>query len=228
MAGTYNTVSEVREDGRLVEGANPSTEMKGRWMVSMQEIGTAPTTIVRIGQSNGGTGGPITDGFCAAVVAFDHVLTEAEIQDAHNAIADRVAGRDAAIDAAIQPIALPRLITEVAPNAADFLRGEIPSPYDGIIDADGNDQGDQNTHPAVLDMEQELGAGQVWNGYRYWMAITPYPGSVAATENPCIFASSDGTTWVVPSGVTNPVVPYPGGENGLNADPDICMEPPTA
>ncbi len=56
-----------------------------------------------------------------------------------------------------------------------------------------------------------------WNGYKYWMAITPYPD--AAHENPSILVSNDGFSWAVPPGLTNPIdLPYPGAEN---SDPDI-------
>lgn len=61
-----------------------------------------------------------------------------------------------------------------------------------------------------------------WNGYRYWMAFTPYPGSNDDYENPSIVASADKETWVVPEGLTNPVVAFPGGES-FNADPDLVL-----
>lgn len=59
-------------------------------------------------------------------------------------------------------------------------------------------------HPKVLDF------GTAWNGYRYWMAYTPYPiGNNDALENPCVVASTDGDTWIEPA--TNPIVPAPTG-----------------
>lgn len=62
-----------------------------------------------------------------------------------------------------------------------------------------------------------------WNGYKYWMAFTPYANGVDTVENPSIVVSHDGVTWVVPPGVTNPLVPRPTGLGALNynADPDI-------
>lgn len=62
----------------------------------------------------------------------------------------------------------------------------------------------------------------MWNGYRYWMAFTPYPSSNDDYENPSIVASSDGSTWVVPAGLTNPIVPFPGGAS-FNADAEIVL-----
>ena len=59
----------------------------------------------------------------------------------------------------------------------------------------------QPVHPSVVLIPSKL------NGYRYWMAMTPYTNGAAAVENPSIVASNDGVIWVVPSGLTNPVVP---------------------
>lgn len=63
-----------------------------------------------------------------------------------------------------------------------------------------------------------------WNGYRYWMAFTPYPP--LARENPCVVASHDGINWEVPPGGTNPVVPLAEvqaqGFNG-NSDTDMLL-----
>ncbi len=73
-------------------------------------------------------------------------------------------------------------------------------------------------HPDVYD----AGAGNTWNGYRYWMAMTPYPGGDASKENPSILASADGTTWVVPAGLTNPIEGTPG--TGGNSDTDLFLD----
>jgi hypothetical protein len=64
-----------------------------------------------------------------------------------------------------------------------------------------------------------------WNGYKYWMVAGPYTNTDATVENPSIWASSDGTAWVVPTGGSNPVVPYPGASHGNNCDPQIFMSP---
>jgi len=87
--------------------------------------------------------------------------------------------------------------------------------------------GSQNVHPSVVDTH-EFNGGVDWNGYRYWMAYTPYPGSNDAYENPCIAVSNDRVTWITPPGVTNPLVPEPDqavpGER-FNADVDLMLEP---
>jgi hypothetical protein len=61
-----------------------------------------------------------------------------------------------------------------------------------------------------------------WNGHRYWNAITPYPKSATKFENPSLFASEDGDSWVIPSGVTNPLQRT---TRGYLSDPDMLFEP---
>jgi hypothetical protein len=66
--------------------------------------------------------------------------------------------------------------------------------------------GDANVaHPSMVFIDSG------WNGYRYWLAFTPYPAE--ARENPSILASNDGIIWVVPPGTTNPVVGPPSGSD---------------
>lgn len=63
-----------------------------------------------------------------------------------------------------------------------------------------------------------------WNGYPYWMAFTPFPN--ASREQPSIVASMDGVNWVVPNGLTNPVVSYAemlALGHSWNADTDIVL-----
>lgn len=73
------------------------------------------------------------------------------------------------------------------------------------------------THPSVVHVDGG------WNGYDYWMAITPLDDSGnSAEENPCIFASHDGDTWVVPPGGSNPIDAYPGGTT-YNADTELLI-----
>lgn len=59
----------------------------------------------------------------------------------------------------------------------------------------------QAVHPDVYD----AGEGAAQFGYRYWMAMTPFPGAVQDTERPSVVASQDGHNWEVPSGLTNPI-----------------------
>lgn len=74
-------------------------------------------------------------------------------------------------------------------------------------------------HPSVVYFDV------AWNGYQYWMANTPLPGSQAtpsAFENPSIWASNDGVTWVLPAGLVNPIVPKPA--TGFNADTELFYD----
>ena len=74
----------------------------------------------------------------------------------------------------------------------------------------------QFVHPSVI---RVLGK---FNGYEYWMAITPYVDSNNATENPCIYASHNGKDWVVPTGITNPLFGPP--EVGFYADVNLVYD----
>jgi hypothetical protein len=44
-----------------------------------------------------------------------------------------------------------------------------------------------------------------WNGFLYWLEVTPFPSSDASKENPSILVSNDGSSWQVPPGLTNPI-----------------------
>ena len=92
-------------------------------------------------------------------------------------------------------------------NAKKYLR---ISTYDGK---------DQSNHPKVLYMPKG------WNGYKYWMAYTPYPNYVDRYENPSILVSNDGVNWVLPLGSRNPVIPPPKDVNmgGHNSDPHLVL-----
>ncbi|WP_187442313.1 BppU family phage baseplate upper protein [Sutcliffiella horikoshii] len=70
------------------------------------------------------------------------------------------------------------------------------------------------THPNVLYFEEG------WNGYKYWMTMTPYPYSDNQYENPSIVASNDNITWEEPA--PNPVAPLEETET-FQSDPEILM-----
>ena len=60
-----------------------------------------------------------------------------------------------------------------------------------------------------------------WKGYKYWMAMTPYPNTNSDFENPSIVTSNDGYNWVVPQGLTNPIVlPI----SGYDSDPNLAFK----
>ena len=64
-----------------------------------------------------------------------------------------------------------------------------------------------------------------WNGYKYWMAMTPYPGSNDQLENPSLLASNDGLSWTAPPGLKAPLAPAPPCDH--NNDTDLIYNPVT-
>ena len=95
---------------------------------------------------------------------------------------------------------------ERSPSVSAVAVMDLPNPYPT--------QANAPCHPSVLFFPQG------WNGYRYWLAFTPYPGYDSTYENPCVVASNDFVTWVAPW--TNPLVPKPAG-NAYNADTHLFM-----
>ena len=79
------------------------------------------------------------------------------------------------------------------------------------------DGSNQAVHPDVV-LTDGLGLG----GYRYWMAVTPYPFSVDHFENPSIFKSRDGVLWE--AGASNPIVLPTRRENAHLSDPALIWE----
>ena len=77
----------------------------------------------------------------------------------------------------------------------------------------------QATHPSVLYFENG------WNGWKYWMAMTPYPASDEGAEDPNVVVSNDGWTWQVPDGLTNPIDDQLGKPNPHNSDTQLIMAP---
>lgn len=116
----------------------------------------------------------------------------------------------------VRAAAIPRTLTpeqqvSVDVNEAAAIVGEtqvaITTPYGGI---------NAIVHPNLLFFAEG------WNGWRYWMAYTPYNGGDPQLENPCIAVSNDGESWSVPAGLTNPIEASPAGA-GYNADPVLFM-----
>jgi hypothetical protein len=73
-------------------------------------------------------------------------------------------------------------------------------------------------HPSVVFVPQG------WNGYRYWMAFTPFPDD--GRENPSIVVSQDGVRWRAPDGAMNPVVSAEEVRRAgyrYNSDPELVL-----
>lgn len=79
--------------------------------------------------------------------------------------------------------------------------------------------GTELVHPSVLHREGG------WNGYAYWMAVTPYAHSDAQYENPSLYVSQDGVSWSVPPGIVNPLIPKPALARRYNSDPHLALDP---
>lgn len=104
-------------------------------------------------------------------------------------------------------------IVDIENNAYDFIPNaktylEIPTP-------DGTHQ---SVHPKVLYFKNG------WNGYKFWMAHTPYTFADDALENPCIAVSNDGENWIEPIGITNPIEQKPSETGAYNSDVHIFMK----
>jgi len=120
------------------------------------------------------------------------------------------------------------LLSEISGQPVDMLdlRAALPSalagfvsPYaaggDATLDAMTADQRTWMAHPSVIYVPEGFA------GYRYWCAVTPYPNSASAYENPCAYASNNLLEWVALA--TNPLVAKPAAANDYNADPFIFL-----
>ncbi|AHG87639.1 hypothetical protein J421_0102 [Gemmatirosa kalamazoonensis] len=77
----------------------------------------------------------------------------------------------------------------------------------------------ESVHPDVVEFPRE------WNGWRYWLTMTPYPKSDYHVENPSILVSGDGVHLQVPQGLTNPVIRRRGHAKDYNSDPELVYNP---
>lgn len=65
-----------------------------------------------------------------------------------------------------------------------------------------------------------------WNGFQYWMLMTPYFGVVGTTsqyENPTILCSNDGINWQEPEGITNPIDAPNDGDSSYWSDTHLVL-----
>ena len=79
--------------------------------------------------------------------------------------------------------------------------------------------GAELVHPSVFYREGG------WNGFPYWMAVTPYARSDAQYENPSLYCSADGQSWAVPKGIVNPLIAKPAAARRYNSDPHLAEDP---
>lgn len=219
--GALSNISDLRYNERISEIDNNDRIDVGQWIVATYRSNSIiDRGQVFYGATNTGTS-ILSAGQYAAIMTFNFALTDREFQDAYNYIIKRINPKSLGLTT----IQVPLLIENISSNA--LAPQDFPAVY-GTTQDDYN----QHIHPKVLDMEIEKGAGQTWGGYRYWQVNTPFPylppsfSNPDIYENPCIFASNDGNTWVTPSGVTNPLFPN-AGNNGYNSDTHIAFDPAT-
>jgi len=89
------------------------------------------------------------------------------------------------------------------------------------------DNSGQTCHPSVIDFTTEYNL-ETFEGFRFWMAITPYPFSDYTLENPSILVSNDGKKWLTHPRLKNPVVPRVSGsakDRKYNSDPELVYDP---
>ena len=76
----------------------------------------------------------------------------------------------------------------------------------------------QGYHPKIVFFNN------LWNGYKYWMAFTPYPYGDETKENPIINVSNDLKTWISPKGLHNPLdIPLICNKNHYNSDTHLLF-----
>lgn len=85
-----------------------------------------------------------------------------------------------------------------------------------------------NSRPIILDIKiynnqgyhpKVLSFNSLWNGYKYWIAYTPYPHGDETKENPFINASNDLIHWKSPKELKNPLdIPLISNIDHYNSD----------
>ncbi|MEG0686092.1 MAG: hypothetical protein RR425_02285 [Erysipelotrichales bacterium] len=73
----------------------------------------------------------------------------------------------------------------------------------------------QAVHPSLIDMKKK------YRGYRFYMAITPYPKHDSSKENPHFYRSNNLVDWYAPSKTTNPIDKAPRGQ--YNSDTHLIF-----
>jgi hypothetical protein len=128
-------------------------------------------------------------------------------------VAGCAGGHDAAVTDPTSPVDPARH------NAVSTLPALIEEPVE--LTAPTYENSGESVHPDVVEFPLE------WNGWRYWLTMTPYPRSDYHVENPSILVSRDGVHLQVPEGLVNPVVRHRGRPNDYNSDPELVYNPAT-
>jgi hypothetical protein len=160
-------------------------------------------------------GTPVSVSAVLSIAGLSGTLTAAQVATALDASGNRLS--DVALRAAFDTRRDPTLAV-TAPNAPIGFSLTTP------------DGSGQITHSSIV----KVPGGGKWNGYRYWMAATPYANQNDQLENPNIYAANDPKSvggrdgWQIPAGLTNPIEPTPPDGallNVYNSDPDLEFGP---
>ena len=100
---------------------------------------------------------------------------------------------------------------------------DLPPAADSFVPLDlaTPDGSGEVVHPDVAPLDGS------WLGWRYWMAVTPYPRITGVApdrhENPMVVVSNNGVWWATPRAMRNPVA-WPTRDSHLS-DPDLAYDP---
>tara|TARA_B100001123_G_scaffold140264_1_gene163024 strand:- start:9442 stop:10470 length:1029 start_codon:yes stop_codon:yes gene_type:complete len=78
----------------------------------------------------------------------------------------------------------------------------------------------QAVHPDVIYIKEGFGK----NKHKFWMTCTPYPNQDDRYENPEVFSSEDGLSWVSPKENMNPIFKKPKDFSSHNSDTAIIYD----
>lgn len=100
----------------------------------------------------------------------------------------------------------------VKQKESENFRNALSNIENGFLLVQTYEGSNQVVHPDII-----------WDNMnqKFWLAITPYPDFQDAFENPCLYHSENGMTFL-DSGISNPLVEAP--NTGFNCDPDIFYD----
>ncbi|MGJ1196627.1 hypothetical protein ACR777_09760 [Sphingobacterium spiritivorum] len=124
---------------------------------------------------------------------------------------------------------MPRLNLQVSSTKVVAPAIEIAVTAVGRASAEGKNDGqrlpllyDSFCHPSVVYVNNK------WNGFRYWMAMSPYFGQTKSDpgfENPTVVCSNDGIHWEEPKGIRNPIdIPPAKPSHAYWSDPKLYLD----
>jgi hypothetical protein len=113
-------------------------------------------------------------------------------------------------------------LSPAVPANLRFMRAHHRTPNTADMQSTAEVSGTPTIRTAEIVHPSVVAFNKPWNGYKYWMCTTPYPGSSEGQENPTIIATNDDNLvdWEEPAGISNPVHLRPAG---VVPQGDPCM-----